>query len=103
MIPMIFPRWHRGLFNCAVQIALLISLIGTALVYTQVESGSIVGTVRDPSGAVVAGASVTVTNTETNIARQVNTGTAGEYVVTAQSPSSSMGSRSPSKPESNWM
>lgn len=49
----------------------------------QVESGSIAGTVRDSSGAAVGAASVTVTETETNIARQVKTNTVGEYVVTS--------------------
>jgi Carboxypeptidase regulatory-like domain len=48
----------------------------------QVESGSVAGTVQDASGAIVAGASVTVTNTDTNIARQVTTNAVGEYVVT---------------------
>jgi hypothetical protein len=63
---------------------LMASLVGPSATsaFAQAETGSITGTVRDPSGAVVAGASVTVTNTETNIARQVKTNTEGEYVVT---------------------
>lgn len=41
--------------------------------------GSTVGTVTDPTGAVVAGATVTVTNLGTNEQRTALTGAAGEY------------------------
>ena len=43
--------------------------------------GEINGTVTDPTGAVITGANVTVTNTATNIARTVQTNTAGNYTV----------------------
>ena len=52
----------------------------------QVASGSIVGAVRDASGAVVADADVTVRNTETGIARQVKTNSQGNYAVTLLQP-----------------
>src|SRR3954465_9744460 len=42
--------------------------------------GQITGVVTDASGAVMPGASVTVTNTQTNAARTVQTNTAGSYV-----------------------
>jgi len=48
----------------------------------QVESGKIVGTVRDVSGAVVANATVRVTEIQTNVERQTKTDSSGEYVVT---------------------
>ena len=48
----------------------------------QTTAGSIVGTVTDPSGAVIAGANITITNVGTNIAVKATTDTAGEYVVT---------------------
>ena len=41
--------------------------------------GDITGTVTDPSGAVVAGANITVTNAATNVARQVQTNATGNY------------------------
>ena len=43
--------------------------------------GEVTGTVTDTSGAVVVGADVTVTNTATNQARQVQTNGAGNYTV----------------------
>src|SRR5690349_8793032 len=52
----------------------------------QVASGSIVGSVRDASGAVVIGATVTVRNTETGIAHVVKSNTEGQYVVTLLQP-----------------
>src|SRR6185437_5452356 len=52
----------------------------------QVASGSIVGAVRDASGAVVTDAAVTVRNTETGIAREVKTNREGGYVVTLLQP-----------------
>ena len=52
----------------------------------QVASGSIVGAVRDASGAVVADATVIVTNTQTGITRRLKTNREGEYVVTLLQP-----------------
>jgi hypothetical protein len=48
----------------------------------QVESGKIVGTVKDASGAVVADAVVRVTETQTNVERITKTDNSGGYVVT---------------------
>src|SRR5678816_4276 len=42
--------------------------------------GQITGVVTDTSGAVLPGASVTVTNTQTNAARTVQTNSTGSYV-----------------------
>jgi hypothetical protein len=81
MIAKIFPSMVRELSARAMQVTLLVTF-AACFIHAQVESGSIVGTVRDQSGAVIAGASVTVTNTGTNIARQVKTNATGEYVVT---------------------
>ncbi|MBI3694537.1 MAG: TonB-dependent receptor [Acidobacteria bacterium] len=60
---------------------LLAIFVGTVMfvpVWAQTQ-GEITGVVTDPSGAVVSGASVTVTNPQTNFTRQVNTNTAGNY------------------------
>jgi hypothetical protein len=45
------------------------------------DSGAIAGTVTDPSGAVVTGANVTITNTDTRMARTVITDNTGRYRV----------------------
>ena len=47
---------------------------------SQVNTGRILGTVTDQSGGVIAGASVTVTNAQTGVARNLTTDQAGEYV-----------------------
>jgi outer membrane receptor protein involved in Fe transport len=45
------------------------------------DTGSIVGTVRDPSGAAVPGATVTATETGTNVRRTTTTNDGGDYVL----------------------
>jgi len=47
----------------------------------QDATGRIVGTVTDPSGGIVAGATVSVTNTGTGVARQTSTDKQGYYQV----------------------
>src|SRR4051794_14455768 len=59
-----------------VVIGLLCATCDTALAQT---SGEITGEVKDPSGAVMPNASVTVTNTATNVARSTVTNTSGVY------------------------
>ena len=49
--------------------------------HAQVLYGSIVGTVVDPSDAVVPGASVTVTNKQTGLAREIISDASGRYAV----------------------
>jgi carboxypeptidase family protein/TonB-dependent receptor-like protein len=48
----------------------------------QVDTATIVGTVQDSSGAVVPGATVTATDTGTNIATSAKTDSQGTYVIT---------------------
>jgi hypothetical protein len=49
--------------------------------HAQYENGSLVGTIRDASGAAVPNVTVTVTNTATAISTQTKTNGAGEYDV----------------------
>lgn len=58
------------------------SVFFCAYALAQTNTGSIVGTVTDSSGAVVPNATVTVTNMETSIAVKTTVNGAGEYVVT---------------------
>jgi Carboxypeptidase regulatory-like domain len=57
-----------------------------APVWGQVQNGSISGTVRDSSGAAVAGATVTSRNTGTSAERSVSTGDNGQYTITGLPP-----------------
>src|SRR5437764_3296426 len=62
------------------QIAFL--LFSSALLLGQGgATGTILGTVLDNSGAVVANANVTVTNVATGVSRQTKTGSSGDYTV----------------------
>src|SRR6185369_14256382 len=47
--------------------------------HAQTLFGSLVGNVKDTSGAVISGATVTLTNKETTQSRQATTGDAGNY------------------------
>lgn len=53
--------------------------------FAQLDTGTIGGTVTDPSGAVVAGATVTLRNTQTNAVRTVQTSNNGAYTVSGLS------------------
>ena len=68
-----FRRISRIMF-----LALLASV--STLAWAQKDAGAIVGLVRDGSGAVVAAAKVTVTDTERGSQVTVDTNDAGEYV-----------------------
>lgn len=47
----------------------------------QATSGTVVGTVRDASGAVVPGAGLTATNIATGISQSASSGSAGDYTI----------------------
>ncbi len=51
------------------------------LAFSQVEAGTISGTVRDTSGAVIVGAAVTARNLATGAERTVQTGSIGQYSI----------------------
>ncbi len=52
----------------------------------QVTSGSLIGVVRDSSGATISGASVTTTETATNAHRGAKSNSKGEYELLDLSP-----------------
>lgn len=60
---------------------LLLVLASAYLVWSQGLQTAIIGTVHDESGAVVPGATVTVTNVTTNVSRTVETNNEGDYTV----------------------
>src|SRR5579884_75354 len=68
-------RWSSYLFITLCALFLLL-----APVYAQKITGTISGTVTDPSGAVVPNATVTITNIATGLVRTVTTSDTGNYM-----------------------
>ena len=64
----------------------LFLLFLSVLAWGQASSGTIVGSVHDPSGAAVPGAQVAVTNTATNVTRTTQSDASGEYQMPALIP-----------------
>jgi len=69
--------WHFPLLL----IALAAFVIAVPPALSQNVTGTILGTVRDASGAVVPGSAITITNEDTNTAFKTETSGIGEYVV----------------------
>jgi carboxypeptidase family protein len=65
-------------------VALLLSIGG--VLNAQVETGRVVGNVRDVSGALITGADVHLVETSTSVARTAKTGSDGEFVFTQLQP-----------------
>src|SRR5215510_13279535 len=63
-----------------------LAIIFVMPVYSQVTTGDFTGRVTDPQGKVVAGATVTATNTATGASRSGTTNEEGEYTITRLSP-----------------
>ncbi len=61
-------------------IAVLIALLPLSPALAQTIQGSIIGTVKDNTGAVVPGASVTLTNTGEGTTRTLTSGDSGDFV-----------------------
>jgi hypothetical protein len=57
----------------------IMALLLAPFAYCQVAGGTLSGTITDPSGAVVPGASVAITDTSTGITRTLTTDNAGFY------------------------
>ncbi|HEV2197223.1 MAG TPA: TonB-dependent receptor [Candidatus Acidoferrum sp.] len=63
----------------AILAAALLILASGGAVWSQTVQGVITGTITDPTGAVVPGATVTITNVGTNISQSATTGSDGSY------------------------
>ena len=73
---------HKQWFNLVASSCLVILLLSCgAALWAQTTTGTIVGRIMDPSGAVVVGVAVTVINEETGLRRSVSTNTQGDYTV----------------------
>jgi Carboxypeptidase regulatory-like domain/TonB-dependent Receptor Plug Domain len=73
-----FDRWLRTLLT----VCLITTLTG-AIAYGQGTTSAVVGTVTDSTGAVVPGASVTLTNDKTGVSFETATGANGNYTFEA--------------------
>jgi len=69
-----------------VAVLAIVCAVGSTAALAQLQSGRIVGTVFDSQRAGIPGATVTITNRATNIARTVVTDSEGNYVVTPLDP-----------------
>ncbi len=77
-------RYHHVVSRFALLSSLALTILTLALfqsqpAFAQVDEGSISGLAQDPTGAVVPGAQVTLTNTDQGITLTTTTNTAGEY------------------------
>src|ERR1700745_3857073 len=68
-----------------VLLTLSLTLSSAKLVHAQANAG-ITGTVTDSSGAIVSGATVTITNQATGLQNHATTSSAGTYAVTGLTP-----------------
>src|SRR5437879_12816846 len=70
----------KGFATLIVSLCLIAS--GTTVeLWAQNDRGTITGTVTDPSGAVVVGASVTATNTGTRVSTQTTSTSSGKFPI----------------------
>jgi len=77
----------RAQLSGARVVIVLMSLLFTAITaVAQVTTGNLQGVVKDPNGAVVAGAAVKVTNVDTGITKETVTNDEGFYRVTNLTP-----------------
>ena len=66
----------------------VVLLVATFCGAAWAQNGSITGTVKDPSGAALSGATVVIASPERGINRQTTTNSTGEYNESALSPGS---------------
>src|SRR5271169_6499548 len=73
----------KGTLGLRLLLGLLILVPGFVLAQ---DTASLTGAIRDKSGAVLPGAGVRITNTATDVVREVKSNSAGEYVAAALPP-----------------
>src|SRR6266581_6554152 len=94
-----------------IAVVVLLALFGVSTLWSQTATGRIVGTVSDPSGAVIPDAMITVTNVETRVTYDTVTNgqgayqapllSIGMYTVTADMPGFQKAATKPEKLEIN--
>lgn len=79
-------RRKSGIGAALMLCALIFPLLSSHNAFAQIGTSSVSGTVADPQGNVVAGATVTLTNPEKNFTRTQTTNESGVYAFTAIPP-----------------
>lgn len=77
---------RRATLAAGILVAVAVLLFFPSFVFAQIDTGSIVGVVNDPSGAAILGATVTLSNEATGVSRSVTTNSDGSYQFSAISP-----------------
>jgi hypothetical protein len=72
--------------SISASIVVALMLVTSALASAQVTTADLVGTIKDSSGAVVPGVTVTLTNDATGVSRSVTTSDGGTYIFTSLQP-----------------
>jgi hypothetical protein len=67
--------------NLAIFLTVVFTLIASSVAYSQVTGATVAGTLTDPSGGVVAGATVSTTNAATGGTRDVTSDASGFYTI----------------------
>lgn len=74
------------MFKAAFRVAFAATLIATPMLAQTAGNGTIAGTVTDATGAIVPGANVVITDTDTGAVRNLTTNNDGQYNVTFLQP-----------------
>src|SRR3954464_11105064 len=62
----------------------ILALLSTACAFAQFDTGSVIGTVTDPTSAVVSGVKVTLENVQTGVKQSTTTDSDGAYSFLSQ-------------------
>ena len=80
-------QFRESLANLCLSIVLMVTALGTAVLRAQETGGTLTGTAKDPSGAVIVGAAVTVTDKESGRTFKATTDSTGTFYVRSIPPS----------------
>src|SRR6266508_6495289 len=78
-----FPWWQTMRKGRVSALGIILCFFPASSLWAQKDAGTITGTVRDATGAVVPGVAITVTHVQTNISFTTVTGATGTYTVPA--------------------
>src|SRR6202030_4055229 len=78
--------WHHATVSVGILLVTAVILLLPRFASAQIDTGSVVGIVSDPSGAAIPGATVTLSNEASGVSRSVSTNGDGEYQFAAVIP-----------------